>query len=123
MTSACRVCGIKDHILCGHQAPDTTITAVLDEHGVYHPPQIPPGVVVAYVTGGTYWATVEEVNKVLFDHYTPSGTKLRKLVIERSNGLDGLEQTHRETVEYYAETTPFELAIILAWYDSAMNGA
>jgi hypothetical protein len=83
-----------------------------------HVPSIPSGMVFAYVTGGTYWATVDEVNTVLAKHYTPSGNKLRKLVIERSNSLDPTGTTHQETREYYADVTAFELAIILAWFDS-----
>ena len=101
---------------------DEWITDVVGS-GVYLPPKIPPGIVVAYVKGGTYWATIEEVNAVLFKYYTPSGTKLRKLVIDRSNSLDGNEMLHQETVEFYADVTAFELAIILAWFDSILNGA
>jgi hypothetical protein len=102
--------------------PDEWVETMLSD-SVYVPPKIPPGTVVAYVTGGTYWATVDEVNKVLHDHYTPSGTKLRGLVIERSNSLDGDEMLHQQTVEFYADATAFELAVILAWFDSTLNGA
>lgn len=84
-------------------------------------PQITPGLVLASVKGGTYHATVAAVDDVLAKHYTPSGTKLRKLVIERSNGLDGNDLTHQETVEFYSEATPFELAVVLAWYNNEGN--
>lgn len=84
-------------------------------------PQITPGLVIASVSGGTYQATVPAVDAVLAKHYTPSGTKLRKLVIERSNGLDDNAITHQETVEFYSEATPFELAVVLAWYESEGN--
>jgi hypothetical protein len=101
------------------------VEAVLSDGGdnVYTAPPIPLNTVVAHVQGGVYFATVDEVNKVLAEHYRPKGNKLRDLVIKRSNGLDGLELTHKETAEFYAETSTFELAIILAWYDSVLNGA
>lgn len=91
----------------------------LPEEHMQDTPQIQPGLVIAAVKGGTYHASVQGVDKVLSKHYTPSGTKLRKLVIERSNGLDENTTTHQETVEFYSEATPFELAVILAWYEEA----
>jgi hypothetical protein len=80
-------------------------------------PPLPDGLVLAAITGGTYWASTAAVDKVLSEHYTPSGTKLRKLVVDRSNGEDDNTLTHQETAAFYSEATPFELAVVLAWYN------
>lgn len=88
--------------------------------GAEDPPQvIERGLVVASVKGGTYQVTVPALEAVLSKYYTQSGTKLRKAVIERSMGDDDNEATQVETVDFYGDATPFELAVILAWYEGS----
>lgn len=82
---------------------------------------VPMGVVFASIKGGVYACTVAELDRVMEHHYTRSGSKLRRLVIAKSNALNDDPVTHAETREFYEDATPFELAVVAAWYDSSIR--
>ena len=81
----------------------TTNTAVV--------PPIPRGSVCAFIKGGVYTATIDQVNAVLDKYHTAKGHSLRRALFERM----GAEQEDRE---FYEDATPFELALVLAWYNN-----
>jgi hypothetical protein len=72
---------------------------------------VPMGVVFASIKGGVYACTTAELDNVLNKHYTPTGSKLRRLVVAKSNALDDNPETHAETAAFYADASPFELAV------------
>jgi hypothetical protein len=77
-------------------------------------PALPKGAVVAHVIGGVYYATAEEVAKVLSDfNFAPRN--LRQALVD----IDPSDED--ETAAFYRDADIVTMAVIMAWFTSSMN--